>query len=536
MVPIHHRREGKMPRRIATVELQEVVQRLRLGHSVKAIHRETGRHKTIIRCIRDIALREGWLDLHTQLPSEGEVARLYGEAAADGQGQAHELDHYEGLIRGWVEAKYSFLVIHRLLGELGAKCSESTVRRWIHRSFPQAPCPVILRATIPGEVMEVDYGYLGVFWDPQSRKERKVWFFSGRLRHSRRVYREISFDQSQSSFLCAHIHAFEFFGGVPQKVVPDNLKAAIVRASFESPLVNRAYRSLAEHYGFLISACPPGSPRLKGGVESDVKYLKSSFLPLFRESQKQRGRTLGHVEELKEELERWNAEVCDTHIVQKVGRSPLEIFEQEELAALKPLPASRWDPVLYKEASVGADWRVQFQKAFYSVPYRLIGERVLVRGNSTTVRIYHGGEEITMHLRATRDWQYVWKAEHAPPQMEKFLSLSTQGLLIWAERVGASVAQLMGAIFSDKAVDGLRPARALMRLAERYGRDRLEAACRRALRFQLTDYHSVKNILKANLDRLPEELARISVQGQMVFRFQRERGYFNGEAQEVGNG
>jgi hypothetical protein len=533
---IHRRREEKMPRRVKTVELQEIVQRLRLGHSVKAIHRETGRHKTVIRAIRDLAVQAGWLDVLKELPSEGEIARMYGEATIGGQDQPHVLDVYESQLKEWVEAKYSFLIIHKLLSAQGVECSESTVRRWIHRRFPKLPSPVITRATIPGEVMEVDYGYLGIFWDPQSRKHRKVWFFSARLRHSRRVYREISFDQNQGSFFLSHIHAFEFFGGVPQKAVPDNLKAAIVRASFENPLVNRAYRSLAQHYGFLISACPPASPELKGGVESDVKYVKGNFLPLFKESQKQRGRTLGHVDELKEELERWNLEVCDTHVVQKVGRSPLEIFEQEEVCALKPLPASRWDPVVYKEASVGADWRVQFMKAFYSVPCRLIGERVLVMGNSTTVRIYHGGEEITMHLRAKRDWQYVWKFEHAPPQMEKYLSLSTQGLLSWAERAGSSVVEVMRSIFSDKAVDGLRPARALMRLGQHYGWQRLQSACRRAVRFQLTDYQSVKNILKNNLDRLPEELPTTSVQGQMAFRFQREWGYFDAQDQEASNG
>jgi len=310
-------------------------------------------------------------------------------------------------------------------------------------------------------------------------------------------------------------------------VVADNLKAAIVRASYESPLVNRAYRSLAEHYGFLISACPPFSPELKGGVESDVKYVKRNFLPLFAEGQKQRGHAPGLVEDLIQELDRWNAEVCDTHIVQKVGRSPLEIFEQEEVTTLRPLPPSRWDPVIYKEASVGPDWRVQFQKAFYSVPYRLIGQRVLVRGNSSMVRIYLNGEEITLHLRATRDWQYVWKTEHAPPQMEQYLAMSTQGLLTWASRLGPSVEALMQGILADKAVDGLRPARALMRLGERYGKDRLEAACRRSLRYALGDYQSVKNILVGNLDRLPEELDAHAPQGQTLFRFQRDHGYFD---------
>jgi hypothetical protein len=211
----------------------------------------------------------------------------------------------------------------------------------------------------------------------------------------------------------------------------------------------------------------------------------------------------------------------------------LEIFEQEELAALRPLPPSRWDPVIYKEASVGADWRVQFQKAFYSVPCGLIGQRVLVMGNSTTVRVYLAGEEITMHLRATREWQYVWKREHAPPQMEQYLAMSTQGLLTWASRLGPSVAELMQGIFADKAVDGLRPARALMRLGQRYGRDRLEAACRRSLHYGLGGYQSVKNILAGNLDRLPEEQDAQAPEGQTLFRFRREQGYFDASKTEA---
>jgi transposase len=483
--------------------------------------------------MRDLAARQDWLTTLKELPSEGEIGRLYQEVCTVSRQQPHPLELYEAQIKGWLESKYSFQVIHRLLAAQGVRVSESTVRRWIHCHFPNLPSPVIRRATIAGEVMEVDFGYLGSYWHPQSSKQRKVWFFSGRLRHSRRVYRQIALDQSQITFFRCHINAFEFFGGVVRKVVADNLKAAIVRASFENPLVNRAYRSLAEHYGFLISACPPASPELKGGVESDVKYVKRNFLPLFTERQKQRGQTPGLVDELAEELARWNTEVCDTHIVQKVGRMPLEIFEQEELAALSPLPPSRWDPVIFKEASVGPDWRVQFQKAFYSVPYRLIGERVLVMGNSTTVRVYHRGEELTMHLRATRDWQYVWKKEHAPPQMEQYLAMSTQGLLIWASRLGPSVAEQMQAIFADKAVDGLRPARALIRLGERYGKDRLEAACRRSLRYGLAGYQSVKNILVGNLDRLPEEQPAEAPQGQTVFRFQRDGGYFDAVEEEA---
>ena len=163
-----------MPRRVHIVELRDIVQRLRLGHSVKAIHRETGRHRTLIRAMRDLAARQDWLTTLKELPSEGEIGRLYQEVCTVSRQQPHPLELYEAQIKGWLESKYSFQVIHRLLAAQGVRVSESTVRRWIHCHFPNLPSPVIRRATIAGEVMEVDFGYLGSYWHPQSSKQRKV--------------------------------------------------------------------------------------------------------------------------------------------------------------------------------------------------------------------------------------------------------------------------------------------------------------------------------------------------------------------------
>ncbi len=511
------------------IEELDIIRRLRFGQSVKAIHRETGRHKTVVRTLKALAQREGWLEPGRGLPGEGEIQRLYEQAQQIVHVSSHPLDPYREQVAEWLKKDYSFVVIHRLLVRQGVPCSEATARRWIHRHFPDVPHAVIPRPTIPGEVMEVDFGYLGLFWDPQRNAARKTWFFSGRLRHSRRVYREVVFQQTKECFFACHIHAFEHFPGVPQKVVPDNLKAAILKASLENPLVNRAYRSLAEHYGFLISPCLPATPQHKGGVESDVKYVKRNFLPLFREAQAQRGQQIPSVQDLKEELERWNREVSEARQVGKVGRTPVELFEQEELPALQPLPACRWEPVVFKEASVGPDWRIQFHKAFYSVPYRLIGSRVLVMATSSFLRLFVEGQEVTLHRRATRLWEYVWKPEHAPPQLEKFLACSTQGLLLWAKRLGDSVVGVAEAILADKAVDGIRPVRALVRLAERYGSGRLQAACERALQFHTATYQSVKNILVQQLDQLPEQ--QPSEDGpQRLFRFQREPGYFDPQA------
>ena len=212
-----------MPRRVREMELRDIVHRLRLGQSVKAIHRETGRHKTVIRALRDLAAQQGWLNPLEELPGEGEIGRRYQEQGPSTEEQPHLLQTVEEPITEWLKEGNSFQVIHRLLLQRGIEVSESTVRRWIHRRFPRLPKPVIIRSTIPGEAMEVDFGYLGVFREQSSGRLRKAWFFSGRLRHSRRVYRQVVLEQNQGTFFRCHINAFEFFGGVPRKVVPDNL-------------------------------------------------------------------------------------------------------------------------------------------------------------------------------------------------------------------------------------------------------------------------------------------------------------------------
>ena len=233
--------------------------------------------------------------------------------------------------------------------------------------------------------------------------------------------------------------------------------------------------------------------------------------------------------ELGEELERWNRESYDLHVVQKVGRTPLELFESEEAQALRPLSMTRWEQVRCKELSVGPDWRVQFEKAFYTVPYGLIGERVLVLGNSQMVRIFLDFQEVTAHPRAKQSWQVMRRPEHAPPELEQYLNLTQDGLVQWAGRLGPSVALVALEIFADRAVDGMRPVRALIRLADTYTTARLEAACRRAMHFATPSYKSVKNILVHDLDRLPQQQPAEPEEGQIQFRFAREHGYFDAD-------
>lgn len=519
-----------MPRRRTMTEYRDIIRRLRQNQGIRSIRKETGTHRTTIRKIRDVAKEMGWLLPENPLPTEKE---LYDQFSANKTVSPHPLQKYHDKIAEWIENKYSYVVIHKLISK-NINCSESTVRRYIQKAFPVKVKAVMVRDTIPGEIMEVDFGYLGLTYDPKTQKRRKTYVFSGRLRHSRKAYRVCVFNQNQETFFECHVHAFEYFEGVPQKVVPDNLKAAVIKASYESPILNRVYQKLAEHYGFLISPCLPRKANHKGGVENDIKYIKTNFWPLFKEEQKEKGRDYPYSSELNAALNNWTREVAETRIIQGTGRTVPELFDEEK-NDLKQLPIHRWDPLSWGEATVQPNWRIQFSKAFYSVPYSYIGEKVQILMDSKLVYIFHNHGEITIHEKAEYDWEYKRKSEHAPPEPEKYMSMTRGSLIRWAEQIGPETKKVVAAIFNHKSADGLRPARALIGLAKKYSKSRLEAACKRANHYDTPEYYSVKSILKNKLDLLELD-DPVDHKGQRHFSFSREYGYFSGDENKNNEG
>ena len=196
-------------------EFRDIVRRLKSGHGLRDIHRSTGIHRTVVRQLRDLAEQRGWLEAEAPLPTELEIEearRDVGRTTAPAALSTRLSDHREDFKR-WLDEGHSYVVMHELIRSQ-VPCSLSTVMRYVKREFPQPVDVVMRRETAPGKVMEVDFGYLGITYDPDSGKNRRTWVFSGRLRHSRRAFRERCFDQKQQTFFSCHIHAFEHFGGV----------------------------------------------------------------------------------------------------------------------------------------------------------------------------------------------------------------------------------------------------------------------------------------------------------------------------------
>jgi transposase len=406
-------------------KIRECIYRLRFEHPLRKISKELKVHRRILRKIRNIACQRGWLDPASCMPSDHEMHAAWKEHLQVSKSPSIFAPCHE-LIKEWYALGYSAVIIHKLLNQR-MLCSTSQVRRYLKLSFPKQVEPVMVRPTYPGEAMDVDFGFLGIFWDSKQTRFRKTWVFSARLRHSRKAYREAVFDQTAITFIKCHIHAFECFGGVPARVVPDNLKAAVIKSSIDNDQINRSYQEMAEYYHILIDPCLPNTPEHKGGVEADIRYIKKSFLPLIKEKQKYHS----HLDlvTLQQELEKWDREIADVRIVYGVGRSPAEIFVNEEKSALRALPESRWDIAQWHQCQVKRDWRIMYDNAYYSVPYCFIGQTVEIMATSSWIRIFFEHNQIALHPRATQKWEYLRNANHAPPFKEVVLSCTREGLL-----------------------------------------------------------------------------------------------------------
>ncbi len=515
-------------------EKREVIRRLRLGHSIRQINKATGMHRTIIRKLNNLAFSQGWLKSTVKLPAEEVIQKILVHNDAGSEKNQHPLDSYRVKLEKWIGEGYSYVVIHSLLKE-EINLSETTVRRYCKRHFPKAPKTVFIRPTIPGEVMEVDFGTLGNTYDSNEKRNRRTYVFSARLRHSKMAWREKVHSQDQSVFFRCHVHAFEYFGGVPERVVPDNLKAAVIKASFTDPIVNRVYHRLAEHYGFVIDPCPPYRPNLKGGVENDIKYIKRNFWPIYREKERQLGHEIPSGEGLQAALEFWSKNTAHVRNISGIGARPIDLFQEEERDTLRPLPASRWKEVHYTSAKVHETWRIQVNRAYYSVPYSLIGKTVQVFISDGQVEIYDNYNLVATHRKATRAWEPVLNEAHNPPNVREFLATTKVGLLWSAHKIGPYVEAAIRTILERKITDGLRPARAVLSLQKKYGPARLNTACERAIHFDNIEYGTIKRILHKQLD-MKYHYDPMDSFGNYCFQFSRPLGYFDKEPEVITGG
>ena len=482
-------------RRINVLDIRELVRRLRLGESDREVAQGVGVNRRTVIKYRKLAQTEGWLD-RPEVPGPEEIGvRLDALApapvpVAPSSAEAHR-ETILALRKKGVEVQAILQILRDRHGYPG---SYSSVWRFIRRLEPGVPVACARVETAPGEEAQVDFGCVGKKLDPRTDKPRRAWSFVMTLGFSRHQYAELVFDQKSATWLALHARAFEWFGGVPARVTIDNLKAGIVKACWHDPQVQRSYREMAEHYGFLISPCRPRTPRHKGKVESGVRYLDRNALA---------GREMEPIAAANTHILRWIMEVAGVRDHGTTHEAPLLRFNEVEKAALKPLPATRYELTVWKEAKLHPDCHVVFEKCFYSAPHRLIGKTLLLRATPERIEIYHEHQRVATHSRAERPGTRVSTMLHYPPRLLEGVMATPVRLRAKAAEAGPSLSDLVGRMLDDKPVDRLRQAQGLVGFIKRYGPDRVEAACRRALVFGEESYRSISLILRAGLENMP---------------------------------
>ena len=396
-------------------------------------------------------------------------------------------------IRQWVGKGLRATVIYRVLTEqFGFAGSYSSVRRMVRHVKPQTPAASCVLDFAPGEAAQVDFGAGPTITDVFTGAVTKTWVFVMTLCFSRHAYAEVVCDQKVATWLACHRRAFEFFGGVPAKMIIDNAKCAIVRACFHDPDVQRSYSQLAEGYGFLISPCPPRDPKKKGRVEAGVKYIKKTFLPL------RRFRTLA---DANEQLRCWVMETAGQRIHGTTHQRPLTAFVETERTMLQALPDVPVELAIWAQVKLHGNCHVQFEKAYYSAPFRLVHRTLWLKVTDTGVKIYYDLALVAVHPRLRKPGQRSTIDDHMPPEALAYKLQDPQWCLRQAEDIGPGCHQLIRTLFADRVLDNLRAAQGVIGLGKKFGQSRLESACARALLFENPRYRTVKCILEKGLDQ-----------------------------------
>jgi hypothetical protein len=278
-------------------------------------------------------------------------------------------------------------------------------------------------------------------------------------------------------------------GGVPATILLDNLKPGVVKADIYDPTINRAYGELERHYGFVADPAKVRQPRHKGKVERLVPVVRKGFLA---------GRSFLDIDQANERVLHWCREEIGLEIHGTTKRRPVEAFRKEELAHLKPLPAERFECPLWKPCTVHPDHHIVFDRSYYSLPTRYIGQGVWVRGTQHLVHIFLQEELIKTHIRATRPGTWVTDRFDYPPEKLAYLMPVPTYCRKKALEVGPQTDRFIKAILGDHTMRNLRKAQAVLRLAEKYGPQAMEAASTRALHFGNYRVKSFKAILELN--------------------------------------
>lgn len=363
-----------------------------------------------------------------------------------------------------------------------------------------ANLPVTMRQNhAAGEKLFVDYAgdTVPVVVDRLTGKMRAAHLFVAVLGASSLSYAEARWSETLPDWIGCHVNALEAIGGAPALFIPDNAKVAVIKACRYDPQVNRTYAGMAAHYGSSVLPTRPRRPRDKAKVEAAVRIVERWLLGRLRH------RVFYSLAEVNTAIGELLADLNDRRVLRRVGRTRRQLFEEVDRPALRPLPAERYVFAEWRVRRAGLDYHVEIDRHYYSVPWRFAREQIEARITASTIELFRKGERIAAHIRSSGNGRHTTVPEHMPSSHRRFADWTIERISREASAIGSDAALLCEKILADRPhpEQGFRACLGIIRLARGFGRERVNAACGRALEIGARTYGSVRSILDNHLDR-----------------------------------
>lgn len=359
--------------------------------------------------------------------------------------------------------------------------------------------PVMRQVHKAGEKTFVDYAGMTVPWiDPTTGEIQEAQIFVGCLGASQFMFVEATSTQKLPDWIQSHVRMWEYFGGVSEMVVPDNLKSGVTKADRYDPDINANYQLLGEHYGFAIVPARVNEAKDKAKVENAVGIVERQILAALRHI------TFTSIAQINVAIKP-RLLALNQQAFQKMKLSRKDLFETIDKPALKTLPPEKYNYAQWQKAKIHIDYHFVFDDHYYSVPYKHIHHQVELRATAMVVECYRQGKRIVSHVRNYKKYQYTTLKEHMPPAHRAHAEWSPERMKRWANKIGSNTTRFIDRLIEVRAfpVQAFRSCLGLLRLGSRYGEDRLEKACAIAYESGATRYKQVELILKNKLDALP---------------------------------
>jgi transposase len=485
--------------------------------SIRRIARELGLHRdTVARYIRacQLAPKQAGAPIGSE-PGSGDSKQATPEGAPLGskqatlQGapigppptephsslQASLCEPWRQVILGKLQVGLTAQRIYQdLVSEHGFTGKYHSVRRFVGRLGRSQALPFRRLECEAGEEVQVDFG-TGIPIQQPDGKRRRTHVFRMVLSHSRKGFSEVVYRQTTEEFLRCLEDAFWHFGGLPQVVVLDNLKAGVETPDWFDPELNPKLRAFADYYGLAIMPTRPRMPRHKGKIESGVGYVKNNAL---------KGRAFASLHEQNRHLLDWETTVADQRIHGTIRRQVGQVFAEVERPALRPLPAERFPCFREGQRKVSRDGHVEVDKAYYSAPPEYLGRSVWVRWDARLVRIFNPQwQQIAVHLKR-EPGRFSTQQAHLASEKISAVERGAEWLLSQAQRLGPQCGSWAEAVLEERGIEGLRVVQGLLSLAKRHRSAELEKACAIAVLHRSFRLRTLRTLLQQQATRQPE--------------------------------